>query len=165
MRIKFYRPTADNFHMKKQFAINDPVHGRIILSEIEKLVIDHKIFQRLRRIKALGLLEKVFPSARHSRFEHSIGACHIAGEILTALFRNHQEVSDLSRWQSDSLYRPWSTITDFLDERRVQQIKLAALLHDIGHGPFSHASEEIMPKRETLLSANEGLPKYIESVR
>lgn len=147
--------------MKKQFSINDPIHSRIPLSEVEQSVIDHRIFQRLRRIKALGLLEKVFPSARHSRFEHSIGVCHVAGKALKSLLLNQTDVADLSLWKKDDNYRPWSKVSEFLDENRVQQIRLAALLHDVGHGPFSHASEDIMPTRTALIKNNKELPQFI----
>ena len=149
--------------MKKSFSINDPIHSRIPLTQVEQSVIEHRMFQRLRRVKALGLLEKVFPSARHSRFEHSIGACHVAGKILSALPNNQREISNLDRWEKLPKYRPWQGLPEFLRADRIQQIRLAALLHDVGHGPFSHASEEIMPTRTELLDANaqHRIPKYL----
>ncbi len=106
--------------------ISDPVHGTIALSKIELDLIGCPTFQRLRGIKQLGLAHLVFPGADYSRFSHSLGVCHVAGKILDALVRNgHVAGADL-------------------DEREVQKYRLAALLHDIGHYPFSHAMEDAL---------------------
>jgi uncharacterized protein len=102
--------------------LTDPVHTYIRFSQVEKQVIDSPAFQRLRRIRQLAGAHLVYPSAQHSRFEHSLGAMHIAGLAAEALLRkgyiNHAEM--------------------------VQDLRLAALLHDIGHGPFSHLFEELL---------------------
>jgi len=110
--------------MAMEFAgeITDPVHRYIRFSQVEKEVIDSPAFQRLRRIRQLAGAHLVYPSAQHSRFEHSLGAMHIAGlagEILLDKgYIDHAEA--------------------------VQDLRLAALLHDIGHGPFSHLFEEVL---------------------
>jgi uncharacterized protein len=102
--------------------ITDPVHKYIRFSQVEKQLIDSPTFQRLRRIRQLAGAHLVYPSAQHSRFEHSLGAMHIAGlageTLLGKGYITHAEV--------------------------VQDLRLAALLHDIGHGPFSHLFEEVL---------------------
>ena len=98
--------------------IADPVHGTIGLSELEVELISTKAFQRLRNVKQLGLADLVFPGADYSRLSHSIGVCHVTGRILDSLRAySGEEITD----QEYQLYR------------------LAGLLHDLGHFPFSHA--------------------------
>ncbi|MGA9564864.1 MAG: HD domain-containing protein [Candidatus Korobacteraceae bacterium] len=99
--------------------MRDPVHGFIQRDSLEKSIIDTRIFQRLRRLRQLAMANLVYPGAVHSRFEHSIGALHIARELTEKLVKNESD-------------RPI--------------IRLAALLHDIGHGPFSHVSEPILQR-------------------
>lgn len=98
--------------------IADPVHGTIGLSELEAKIISTPAFQRLRNISQLGLAPLVFPGANYSRFSHSIGVCHVTGAIL----------ENLGRTQS-------------IDHKELVIYRLAGLLHDIGHYPFSHAME------------------------
>lgn len=105
--------------------IRDPIHGFIELSEDEARVVNHPYFQRLRNIHQLAMAYLVYPGATHTRFEHSLGVCHIASRLADRLE---------------------------LDSSQKQRVRLAALLHDIGHGPFSHVSESI------LVACNEGLP-------
>src|ERR1051325_8975137 len=105
--------------------ITDPVHRYISFSEVEKEVIDTGVFQRLRRIRQLAGAHLVYPSAQHSRFEHSLGAMHIAGIAGESLAAKGY-VSGTGP---------------------VQELRLAALLHDIGHGPFSHLFEEVLEIR------------------
>ena len=105
--------------------ITDPVHGYIRFSEVEKDLIDTAIFQRLRRIRQLAGAHLVYPGAQHSRFEHSLGTMHIAGYAGETLLAK-----------------------GYLgDEDKVQKLRLAALLHDVGHGPFSHLFEEVLDLR------------------
>lgn len=105
------------FHFKR---LNDPVHGTFGLSKLETDIISTRIFQRLHNVKQLGLAHLVFPGANYSRFAHSLGACHIAGRMLRAIGQNCKKT-----WK----------------EEEIQLYRLAALLHDIGHYPFSHAME------------------------
>ncbi|MDQ3838553.1 MAG: HD domain-containing protein [Thermoproteota archaeon] len=105
--------------------ITDPIHRYIRFSEPEREIVDTVIFQRLRRIRQLAGAHLVYPSAQHSRFEHSIGTMHLAGYAGETL---------LAKGYLD-------------DEDKVQQLRLAALLHDIGHGPFSHLFEEVLMER------------------
>jgi len=107
--------------------IKDPIHGAIELSEREVDILDSHEFQRLRAIKQLGFAEYSFPGATHNRFIHSIGVMHLAGRAFDSIFREH----DFSLPE--------------VRERLRQVVRLGALLHDIGHGPLSHTTEEVMP--------------------
>ncbi len=107
--------------------IRDPVHGYIKVTEAERDVIDTPFVQRLRRIHQLAGAYMVYPGAVHTRFDHGTGAMHVAGEISEAL----------SLWVD-------------LTPDSVQEIRLAALLHDVGHGPFSHTFEEVLADKTTV---------------
>jgi HD superfamily phosphohydrolase len=111
--------------MKFTGEITDPVHQYIRFSDVERELVDTPIFQRLRRIRQLAGAHLVYPSAQHSRFEHSLGTMHVAGYAGETL---------LTKGYLD-------------DEDLVQELRLAALLHDIGHGPFSHLFEEVLEAR------------------
>lgn len=108
--------------------ITDPIHRYIRFSETEREIVDTVIFQRLRGIRQLAGAHLVYPSAQHSRFEHSIGTMHIAGYAGETLFSKGY----------------------FGDEDKVQQLRLAALLHDVGHGPFSHLFEEVLMEKHNV---------------
>ena len=97
--------------------LRDPIHGGIRLDDWVIPIVDHPEFQRLRRIHQLGTAQLVYPGAHHTRFEHSLGAYHLAGRFADALD---------------------------LDEDEALTVRAGALLHDIGHGPFSHAFEELL---------------------
>lgn len=104
--------------------IRDPVHDIIVFDDTpcDRLLlslIDTREFQRLRRIKQLGMSDMVFPGANHSRFSHSIGAMHVARRLLDRAMAIGLKISD----------------------NQYLAVSVAALLHDIGHGPFSHAYE------------------------
>src|SRR5438309_6379826 len=81
--------------MAKQ--MNDPVHGQIQIDEDALKIIEHKQFQRLRRVKALGFLDRVFPSAKHSRFEHSIGAYHVSKMLMKSICERTRSLTK-SQW-------------------------------------------------------------------
>ncbi|MGO8878216.1 MAG: HD domain-containing protein [Desulfomonilaceae bacterium] len=112
-----------NFNFKR---VADPIYKTIGLSELEVRVVNTSVFQRLRSIKQLGLAHFVFPGADYSRFSHSLGVCHVSGRILEAL-RN-------------------SNASDLLKDKDIVLYRLAGLLHDIGHYPFSHAMENAVKK-------------------
>ena len=118
--------------------VRDPVHGNIALGDAEVAVLDSKAYQRLRAIKQLGFPEFSFPGAPHNRYPHSLGVCHLAGVAFDNIFAQFEFSSVEVR------------------KRFRQVVRLGALLHDIGHGPLSHASEEVMP---ALASLNVGVYK------
>jgi HD superfamily phosphohydrolase len=95
--------------------IRDPIHDYIELDELGLALIESPEVQRLRRIRQLGFSNLVYPGANHTRFEHSLGVYHLAGYLIKQV-----------------------------DENQQKELLAAALLHDIGHGPFSHATEELI---------------------
>jgi HD superfamily phosphohydrolase len=101
--------------------IKDPLYGYVAITPLEKDIIDTRVVQRLRRLRQLAGAEFVYPGANHTRFEHSVGAMHLAGLMA-------------------------DNITE--DETEIQALRLAGLLHDVGHGPFSHIFEEILAKKD-----------------
>jgi len=107
--------------VNKRKIINDPVHGFVnIPSDFIYDIIEHPYIQRLRRIKQLGLTHYVYPGATHSRFQHTIGAMHLMMLAIESL-RNKDIV---------------------ITQDEEEAVLIAIVLHDIGHGPFSHALEE-----------------------
>ncbi|MEM4505730.1 MAG: HD domain-containing protein, partial [Candidatus Bathyarchaeia archaeon] len=104
--------------------IKDPVHGYIYITEAEKEIIDSYPFQRLRRIRQLAGSEYVYPGANHTRFEHSLGVMYLAGRVV--------ENRNISR---------------VIGRDEAEMVRIAALLHDVGHGPFSHVFEHVLIKR------------------
>lgn len=102
--------------------IYDPIHGYIEITEPELAIIDTPIFQRLRGIKQLGPVDYVYPTATHTRFSHSLGAMEVASKMFNALLKRNIGDIDLSP-----------------DDEEL--IRLAMLLHDVGHPPFSHVLE------------------------
>ena len=103
--------------------IKDPVHGYVYITEPEKNVIDSYPMQRLRRLRQLAGSEYVYPGANHTRFEHCLGVMYLAGKVL--------ENPNISRCVNDE---------------EVDVTRISALLHDAGHGPFSHVFEHLLIK-------------------
>ncbi len=112
--------------MKKNYVdIIDPIHDFIRVYEHEISIIDKPLFQRLRRIRQLSGAHLTYPAAQHTRFEHSLGVMHIASLAGHAL-------NEKGIFKSDD----------------IEILRLAGLLHDIGHGPFSHLFEEIIQEKK-----------------
>ena len=112
--------------MKKNYLdIIDPIHDFIRVYDYELPIIESPIFQRLRRIRQLSGAHLTYPSAQHTRFEHSLGVMHIASQAGFVLNEK-----------------------GYLNSDDVQVLRLSALLHDIGHGPFSHLFEEIIQEKK-----------------
>jgi HD superfamily phosphohydrolase len=110
--------------MEKEYrhkVIIDPIHGDIGLSKLETNLIDTPTFQRLRRLKQLGFASTVYPNASYSRFAHSLGVLNVTSRVIEVFRRNGQ----------------------LQEEGDVQKLRIAALLHDIGHYPYSHLMELI----------------------
>ncbi|MFV0593857.1 MAG: HD domain-containing protein [Draconibacterium sp.] len=109
--------------VNKKKIINDPVHGFINLqSETVFDLLEHPVFQRLRRIKQLGLSFMVFPGANHSRFEHALGATYLMRQAIATLRLKGHKITD----------------------EEAEAVTIAILLHDIGHAPFSHVLENTL---------------------
>ncbi len=109
----------------KRKIFNDPVYGFVTIpSDLIFQIIQHPYFQRLRRIKQLGMAELVYPGAIHSRFQHALGAMHLMGEALQTLQSKGHLIMEIEK----------------------EAAQIAILLHDIGHGPLSHALENTLLK-------------------
>ena len=111
--------------LRTEKIITDPIHRSIELTELEAKLISTPEYQRLRQVKQLGLVSMVFPAADYSRFSHSLGVCHVTSEILKTL---HQK----------------GMLKE--DDPKYTNLRLAGLLHDIGHYPFSHTTEIALGK-------------------
>jgi len=112
---------------RKPGRIRDPIHGYHILSEIDFALLDTPPLQRLRYISQLGFVNKIYPGANHTRFEHSIGVATVAEKIINTLEEKHQKITPLIKIEPND---KWA-------------VKIAGYLHDIGHLPFSHGTEKI----------------------
>ena len=119
--------------LKLEHEVRDPIHGLIRLTDQEMSLVNSQPFQRLRRIRQLAMADLVYPGAVHTRFEHSLGTLHTAHRIVDHLNRLQQGVS----------------------EKDIHVVRLAALLHDIGHGPFSHVSEHLLDKHSDSQAVGE----------
>ncbi|MCK5170131.1 MAG: HD domain-containing protein [Bacteroidales bacterium] len=110
----------------KHKIINDPVYGFIsIPSDLIYELVEHPYFQRLRRIKQLGLTDYVYPGAVHTRFQHTLGAVHLLTLATNVLKSKNIEIT----------------------KEEEEAVSLAILLHDIGHGPFSHTLENVIVEK------------------
>ncbi len=98
----------------------DPIHGYIELDDLVRELLDTPQMQRLRRVRQLGFSNLVYPGANHTRFEHSLGSMHLASMLARNL--------------------------DSVEKDKKNEIRAAALLHDVGHGPFSHVTENVIDK-------------------
>jgi HD superfamily phosphohydrolase len=116
--------------------IKDPVHGYVYITEQEKEIIDSYPVQRLHRLRQLAGSEYVYPGANHTRFEHSIGVMYLASRVVEN-----------------------SGISQYISEDEAKLVKIAGLLHDVGHGPFSHVFEHLLDKE--LGKTHEDLTTWI----
>lgn len=120
--------------------IRDVIHGAIFVHPSELSIIDSIYFQRLRQIKQMGFSEYSYPTANHSRYMHSLGAMHVASQAFDQIFeRNGFDLSS-----SQTHWNLKKNLPDAFEKLRAV-IRLAALLHDVGHGPLSHTTEFAMP--------------------
>ena len=147
-----------NYNFK---SIYDNIHGYINISNIACKIIDTKYFQRLRKLHQLGTCHYVFPGAIHTRFEHSLGTYYLAGKLLNCIIDRtnkellHQFLKENTYIQS---YFKKKNINDyFIDDYLCELIKISALCHDIGHGPFSHVFDDIFIKsvKKNILKKND----------
>jgi uncharacterized protein len=145
--------------MARPKLLRDPIHGQIRFDSVDlgdalpqgeperaaswmlRQLIECPEFQRLRHIRQNGLTNFVFPGAEHSRFTHSLGACHLAGEMFHHIARNMDEKLDTVEYVAT---------------------RCAALLHDVGHGPFSHTMEEILEELDVEFNHEHMTRRFIE---
>ncbi len=109
--------------------VRDPIYRYIHITGVERSVIDTPVFQRLRRIKQLAGAHLTYPGATHTRFLHSLGVMLTASKIFSHLANYYPER---------------------VDKEELQLIRLAGMLHDIGHGPFSHTFEEVLSEKRSM---------------
>ncbi|MEC9491446.1 HD domain-containing protein [Flexistipes sp.] len=136
-----YSDLLGEIDVKHRF--RDPIYGFIWLTEDELKIVDSELFQRLRRIHQLALTKYVYPAAENTRFPHSLGVLQSATNIFLELYRNNY--NSLNEVMGD-------TVNLF------KELRFAALLHDIGHMPFSHATEDIFLDEGTT---HEDVSKHI----
>ena len=136
--------------LRKHKEVYDSIHGYIKISYLASLIIDTPQFQRLRYLHQLGTCHYVFPTASHTRFEHSIGTYHLAGKVLDIIKTNSNpdfiDDSIKKNIYLQSYYELNNLDKNLLDPYICELIKIAALCHDIGHGPFSHVYDDIFLK-------------------
>lgn len=155
--------------------IRDPIHNYIPISHLEKALIDHPLFQRLRHITQNGLAHSVYPSNRTSRFVHSLGAMHIGGQMFRYATANssedtlnhfYEDARGLIRTEADKIYTNVRALSNYIrqiddpfyhelgfsyrsqgDEFKIvllQAVRIACVMHDLGHFPFSHTVENVL---------------------
>ncbi|NDE13841.1 HD domain-containing protein [bacterium] len=161
--------------------IRENVHGTIDISDLEDRVLSHPYVQRLRRIKQLAFLQYVFPGASHSRFEHSLGVMHLAGVAWEKLRANQKRLASSAlqfddyherelrggggaRGGTHGLLSPtFPMANDFFESAyTLQALRLAALLHDLGHPPFSHSGEAFLASWKTVRESAKPRPKWLD---
>jgi len=137
----------------ERHTIQDPIHGAITFGAIEAAVIDHPLFQRLHGLRQNSLLYLVFPAANHTRFDHSLGVMYLADRFLEKLLNNQRHICKAGIYRT-SYQDPYrvddSTIFETIeilhgDNYFRLAIRIAALFHDIGHGPLSHLFDKFFP--------------------
>jgi HD superfamily phosphohydrolase len=111
---------------RKSKTVHDAVHGEITLPPLCVAIVDSRQFQRLRKLKQLGNAQLVYPSATHTRFEHSLGVAHKAGMVATRIRSAQPGLG--------------------IDDRDILCVQVAGLVHDLGHGPFSHQFETFLAR-------------------
>ncbi|MCK4938513.1 MAG: HD domain-containing protein, partial [Methanosarcinales archaeon] len=109
--------------------VHDPLHGHVHISQLESMLISTREVQRLRRIQQLGLADIAFPGANHTRYEHSIGTMHVANMMGHALG---------------------------LEEQEILKIRVAGVLHDVGHSAYSHSVESVLARNPSLMPVIDG---------
>ncbi|MCL7412147.1 MAG: HD domain-containing protein [ANME-2 cluster archaeon] len=109
--------------------VHDPLHGHVHINQLESMLISTREMQRLRRIQQLGLADIAFPGANHTRYEHSIGTMYVANMMGHALG---------------------------LEEKDIRKVRIAALLHDVGHSAFSHSVESVLARNPGFMPLIEG---------
>src|SRR5260370_5632226 len=120
-----------------RYRIRCPIHGFIRFSANERKIIDHSIFRRLRHIRQLALTEMVYPGATHTRFEHSLGVMELATRAFDQIAATRGDLFEANLKKVAELANEPLAIAR-------QLVRLAALLHDVGHARFSPPSETVI---------------------
>lgn len=123
--------------MSAHTVINCPIHGFITLTSRMVSIVDKPEFKRLHNIRQLGVAYIVYPSANHTRFEHSLGVAHLAKLLIKNLQINQPDLC--------------------INDNQVELVQIAGLIHDIGHGPFSHLWDDYMLSDEDLEHEERGI--------
>ncbi len=161
--------------------VRDNLHGTIELTKAEDKVLSHPYFQRLRRIKQTAFLSYIFPGASHTRFEHSLGVMSLASRAWSSifenqlrLFRNTQKQELFEQLEKSGidgegelhglLTPTFEWINEiFANSYYEKVLRFAALLHDVGHPPFSHSGEIFLPCASEVLDQNPKMPNYLKA--
>lgn len=153
---------------RKPLTIRDEIHGDLIFGPVVRQVLDHPLFQRLRYIRQLGLAEYVFPCATHTRFQHSLGASNLAAQYTRSLIRSwlvgnfdFGEVEG-TQFHTQRTFEAVHGVSEHPPsyEFWLQVASLAGMLHDVGHGPWSHTFEVLMLKQD-FEAEIKGLPSPV----
>lgn len=136
----------------RDYEVRCPLHGSIPFNGRERDIVNHPFVQRLRSVSQLGLAQFVFPGATHTRFSHALGVMHLAGRIFDRLIRSVERDTG-------------AALADDERERLRQVARLAGLLHDLGHPPFSHTFEPLLPPRRALPMPRHWYPRLDLDVR
>ncbi len=137
----------------------DPIHGFIEVTDEEKRIIDSGPFRRLRNIKQLATTNLVYHGAEHTRFGHSLGVMHLVTQTFDAVMQKNPNLFSKKANENDKICLYYRQI-----------LRLIALCHDLGHAPFSHASEELFSDRRTHedytkdIICNTEIADYIEDI-
>ncbi|MCA2960362.1 MAG: HD domain-containing protein [Silvanigrellales bacterium] len=163
--------------------IRDPLHDTIPFTAAEKAIINSPEFQRLRRIQQTAFIKYVFPGATHTRFEHSLGVMHMSGVMLSRLIANQtrlleslasaveaqpplvQSSFSLTEQMHGSLRETHRALPYLGSPEIAQALRFSALLHDVGHAPYSHSMERFLPTWAEVRAAlpTLGLPDYLRT--
>ncbi|WP_206808411.1 HD domain-containing protein [Paradesulfitobacterium ferrireducens] len=133
--------------------IHDTILGSNIFSAHEIAILDLPLVQRLRRINQVDVVPLVFPSGNHNRFEHSLGVASIGEKLVRALFKKITEGQQRHK-------HPYVDIT-FREHEVLNLVRMAAIMHDCGHGPFSHMSERIYKELSDIQYEKENDPRLV----
>lgn len=144
--------------VEQRGAIQDSVHGIVRISKLEYSLLQSPFLRRLHDIKQLGLAYLVFPSATHSRLEHSLGVMHVAHRMA-------KRVIEVTRRKDGICERLFESCDDAIMDSFVQVARLAGMLHDLGHLPFSHMGEQAVESIVSKISSLEGVRRSIMAER